>query len=152
MDRSNKLLELIRVGLAQRTARTSALTLGDRSKYIGMSDIGAYLTCPRKAILNRLYPEQKDADLSKLLTLNRGHWFEDGIASILKELNIPHLRQLEIGIEYEDGVEIKAHLDFVLVSTKPKPTSAFLKSRAVVSCLKSFILPTRCKSMDRLGF
>ena len=63
-DRGSKLLELIRHGLAQRTAHTSALTLGDRSKYIGMSDIGAYLTCPRKAILNRLYPEQKEADLN----------------------------------------------------------------------------------------
>ena len=97
-DRDSKLLELIRYGLAQRTARTSALTLGDRSSYIGMSDIGAYLTCPRKAILNRLHPDQKDISLSKLLTLNRGHWFEDGIASILNELSIPHIHQLEIGI------------------------------------------------------
>ena len=129
-DRGSKLLELIRHGLAQRTARTSALTLGDRSKYIGMSDIGAYLTCPRKAILNRLYSEQKDADLAKLLTLNRGHWFEDGIASILKELNITHIRQLEIGIEHEEGFEVKAHLDFVLVSTHPKPTVRILEVKS----------------------
>ena len=129
-DRGSKLLELIRHGLAQRTARTSAQTLGDRSKYIGMSDIGAYLTCPRKAILNRLHPEQKDADLSKLLTLNRGHWFEDGIASILKELKIPHIRQLEIGIEHEDGFQVKAHLDFVLVSPHPKPTVRILEVKS----------------------
>ena len=129
-DRGSKLLELIRHGLAQRTARTSARTLGDRSSYIGMSDIGAYLTCPRKAILNRLYSEQKEADLSKLLTLNRGHWFEDGIASILKELNIPHIRQLEISIEHEEGFEVKAHLDFVLVSTHPKPTVRILEIKS----------------------
>ena len=128
--RGNKLLELIRHGLAQCTARTSALTLGDRSKYIGMSDIGAYLTCPRKAILNRLHPEQKDTSLPKLLTLNRGHWFEDGIATVLKELKIPHIRQLEIGIEHEDGVEIKAHLDFVLVSTNPRPTVRILEIKS----------------------
>ena len=128
--RGEKLLELICAGLAQSTARTSALTLGDRSQYIGMSDIGSYLTCPRKTILNRLYPEQQDSSLSKLLTLNRGHWFEDGIASILKELNIPHIRQLEIGIDHGDGVEIKAHLDFVLVSTHPKPTVRILEVKS----------------------
>ena len=129
-ERGNNLLELIRKGLAQRTARTSALTLGDRSQYIGMSDVGSYLTCPRKTILNRLYPEQQDSSLSKLLTLNRGHWFEDGIASILKELNIPHIRQLEIGIEHEEGVEIKAHLDFVLASINPKPTVRILEIKS----------------------
>ena len=129
-DRGDKLLELIRKGLAQRTARTSAQTLGDRSKYIGMSDIGAYLTCPRKAILCRLHPELTDADLSKLLTLNRGHWFEDGIASILKELKIPHIRQLEIGIEHEDGFQVKAHLDFVLVSPHPNPTVRILEIKS----------------------
>ena len=130
MDRGNKLLEILRQGLAQKNARTSAQTLGDRSQYIGMSDIGSYLTCPRKAILNRLHPEQKDTSLPKLLTLNRGHWFEDGIAAVLEELNIPHIRQLEIGIEHGDGVEIKAHLDFVLVSTNPKPTVRILEIKS----------------------
>ena len=118
-NRGEKLLKLIRAGLAQHSARMTDQSLGNRSKYIGMSDIGAYLTCPRMAILNRLHPSKREESLSKLLTLNRGHWFEDGIASLLKELNLPHIRQLEIGIEHEDGVEIKAHLDFVLVSTSP---------------------------------
>lgn len=129
-NRGEKLLELIRHGLAQKNARTSEQVLGDRSKYVGMSDVGSYLTCQRMAVLNRLHPEKKDKSLSKLLTLNRGHWFEDGIASILKELNIPHIRQLEIGIEHEDGVEIKAHLDFVLVSTSPKPTVRILEIKS----------------------
>jgi len=132
MDRSNKLLELIRVGLAQRTARTSALTLGDRSKYVGMSDIGAYLVCPRMAVMNRLYPDKTKANFSKLLTLNRGHWYENGIASIFQELGIPHVRQLEISIDH-NFAEIKAHLDFVLVSTSPKPTIRILE---IKSCQK----------------
>ena len=129
-NRGEKLLELIRTGLAQYSARTAVEGLGDRSKYIGMSDIGAYLTCPRMTILNRLHPEQKDKSLSKLLTLTRGHWFEDGIASILKELNLPHIRQLEIGIEHKDGFEVKAHLDFVLISTHPKPTVRILEVKS----------------------
>lgn len=70
-NRGEKLLELIRHGLAQHSARTTKQSLGDRSKYIGLSDIGAYLTCPRMAVLNRLYPEQNDKSLAKLLTLNR---------------------------------------------------------------------------------
>lgn len=129
-NRGEKLLEIIRSGLAQHSARTAEQTLGDRSQYVGMSDIGSYLTCQRMAVLNRLHPEKKDKTLTKLLTLNRGHWFEDGIASILKELSFPHIRQLEIGIEHEDGVEIKAHLDFVLVSTSPKPTVRILEIKS----------------------
>ena len=132
MTRGNKLLELIRAGLAQHSARTTIQSLGDRSTYIGMSDIGSYLTCQRMAILNRLHPEKKDKSLSKLLTLNRGHWFEDGIASIFLELGIPHVRQLEISIDH-NFAEIKAHLDFVLVSTSPKPTIRILE---IKSCQK----------------
>jgi len=126
------LLELFRQGLAQSTARTSAQTLGDRSQYIGMSDIGAYLTCPRMAVMNKLYGSQKNTSLSKLLTLNRGHWFEDGIASVIRELNIPYVQQLEISISNDD-TPIKAHLDFVLVSTNPKPTVRILE---IKSCQK----------------
>ena len=128
-NRGEKLLEFIRSGLAQKNARTTAQTLGDRSKYIGMSDVGAYLTCQRMAVLNRLHPKKKDKSLSKLLTLNRGHWFENGIASILNELNFPFVRQLEIGIDH-DFAEIKAHLDFVLVSTSPKPTVRILEIKS----------------------
>jgi hypothetical protein len=128
-NRGEKLLEIIRSGLAQHSARTTEQTLGDRSQYVGMSDIGSYLTCQRMAVLNRLYPDQKGNSLSKLLTLNRGHWFEDGIASILEELNIPHVRQLEVGIDH-DFAEIKAHLDFVLVSTNPKPTVRILEIKS----------------------
>ena len=129
-NRGEKLLEFIRHGLAQKSARTSEQVLGDRSKYVGMSDVGSYLTCQRMAVLNRLHPKTKDKSLSKLLTLNRGHWFEDGIASILKELNIPHIRQLEISIEHEEGFEVKAHLDFVLVSNHPKPTVRILEVKS----------------------
>ena len=73
MNRGSKLLELIRAGLAQHSARMTVQSLGNRSKYIGMSDIGAYLTCPRMAILNRLHPSKREESLSRLLTLNRGH-------------------------------------------------------------------------------
>lgn len=129
MNRGSKLLELIRAGLAQHSARMTVQSLGNRSEYIGMSDIGAYLTCPRIAILNRLHPSKREESLSRLLTLNRGHWFEDGIASILKELNIPHIRQLEIGIDHS-FVEFKAHLDFVLISMNPKPTVRILEIKS----------------------
>ena len=58
-NRGEKLLELIRLGLAQKSARTSEQVLGDRSKYVGMSDVGSYLTCQRMAVLNRLHSNKK---------------------------------------------------------------------------------------------
>ena len=131
-NREQKLLELIRQGLALSTARASAQTLGDRSQYIGMSDIGAYLNCQRAAVLKKLDASNYEADLSSLITRTRGHWFEDGIASALRELNIPHVQQLEISIWYDD-TPVKAHLDFVLVSTHPKPTVRILE---IKSCQK----------------
>lgn len=128
-NRGDNLLELIRRGLKLKLAHSSTLTLGDRSQYIGMSDIGAYLTCPRMAVMNKLYGSFPNSSLSKLLTLNRGHWFEEGIAAVLRELGIPHVQQLEIFIRNGD-TPIKAHLDFLLITTHPKPTVRILEIKS----------------------
>ena len=84
------------------------------------------------AVLRRLSLIKDKGDFSRVLTLQRGHWFEEGIADALSALNLPHVRQLEIAVEHE-GCSIRAHLDFLLVSTHPWPTVRILE---VKSCAK----------------
>ena len=86
--------------------------LGDRSSYIGMSDIGRYAECPRAAVANKLRPQP--TALGRLLSLQRGHWFEDGVGQCLKALSLHILPQLEISFTWQ-GTPIRAHLDFTLV-------------------------------------
>ena len=131
IQRKDHLLECIRSGLKLHTAYTSSSILGDRSKYVGMSDIGSYMTCPRMAVLHKFQPKNSD-NLQKLLTLQRGHWFENGIADALAALNLPFVRQLEIAVD-NDGCPVRAHLDFVLVSVRPRPTVRVLE---VKSCTR----------------
>ena len=47
-------------------------------------------------------------------------------------LNLPFVRQLEIAVD-NDGCPVRAHLDFVLVSVRPRPTVRVLE---VKSCTR----------------
>jgi len=84
------------------------------------------------AVMNKLHPQNSAYDLKHLLTMQRGHWFEDGIADVLKTLELPLVRQLEIAVTH-NGTPIKAHLDFVLASNHPRPTLRILE---IKSCQK----------------
>lgn len=128
-NRSQKLLEIITQGLSLCTNRSTQTQLGNRDEYVGMSDTGSYMTCPRMAVLNKLYSQNNVHDLKKLLTMQRGHWFEDGIADALKTMELPLVRQLEIAVTH-NGTPIKAHLDFVLATTTPKPTVRILEIKS----------------------
>lgn len=130
--RSQKLLEIITHGLDLYANRNTLTQLGNREEYIGMSDLGSYMTCPRMAVLNKLHPQNTTYALKHLLTLQRGHWFEDGIADVLNTLELPMVRQLEIAVTH-NGTPTKAHLDFVLATTTPKPTVRILE---IKSCQK----------------
>ena len=130
--RGQKLLEIITHGLDLYANRNTLTQLGNREEYLGMSDLGSYMTCPRMAIMNKLHPQNSTYDLTHLLTMQRGHWFEDGIADTLKTLELPLVRQLEIAVTH-NGTPIKAHLDFVLASNHPRPTVRILE---VKSCHK----------------
>ena len=131
-ERGVRLLEIIRQGLFLQTKQLSTQALGDRSQYIGMSDIAAYLNCQRAAALTKVSAPDHSPDLSSLLTRARGHWFENGIADVLCGLGLSHVRQLEVSV-WHNNTPIKAHLDFVLVSTHPKPTVRILE---IKSCQK----------------
>lgn len=52
--RSLRLLALVAKGMSLHADKTSTAQLGDRAAYIGMSDVGQYLDCPRSAVLRRL--------------------------------------------------------------------------------------------------
>ena len=116
MDRTEGLRALIRQGLQAVSQQSTAAHLGDRSTYVGMSDIGQHWECPRAALARKVLPTTNS--LERLLTLQRGHWFESGVGQALASLGLHVLPQLEINWQYQ-GVPIKAHLDFVLVWGAP---------------------------------
>ncbi|OXS29873.1 MAG: hypothetical protein BCS36_03160 [Desulfovibrio sp. MES5] len=115
-DRTEGLRSLIRQGLQAVSQQSTAAHLGDRSTYVGMSDIGQHWECPRAALARKVMPTPNS--LERLLTLQRGHWFESGVGQALASLGLHVLPQLEISWQHQ-GVPIKAHLDFVLVWGAP---------------------------------
>ena len=126
------LLKILRCGLERSAEQRTAIQLGDRSQYVGMSDIAKMLNCPRAALAGKLYtPEYRSPDeaLKHQLLLQRGHWFETGVHQALMGYGLSPLPQLEIEIRYGD-VPIKAHLDFTLIATQPQPTVRILEVKS----------------------
>jgi len=115
-DRTEGLRALIRQGLQAVSQQSTTAHLGDRSTYVGMSDIGQHWECPRAALARKVLPTTNS--LERLLTLQRGHWFESGVGQALASLGLHVLPQLEINWQHQ-GVPIKAHLDFVVVWGAP---------------------------------
>ena len=128
------LLKILRCGLERSAEQRTAIQLGDRSQYVGMSDIAKMLDCPRAALAGKLYtPEYRSPDeaLKHQLLLQRGHWFETGVHQALTGCGLSPLSQLEIEIRYGE-VPIKAHLDFTLVADQPQPTVRILEVKSTV--------------------
>lgn len=118
MDRSQGLMALLARGLVESSAQRTASSLGDRSRYIGMSGIGRALECPRAALGRKLFGNGDDLThqqdlpslLARQLRLQRGHWFEAGITQVFRQQRLPVIEQLEITTSHH-GVPIRAHLD-----------------------------------------
>lgn len=127
-NRNEALLEVIRQGLAVSGAKSTRDILGNRNEYLGVSDLAKFTECPRAALLAKITPT--DTSLAKLLTLQRGHWFEHGLGECFQGLGLKFLPQLEIGIEHK-GVPIKAHLDFTLVWDKPYPAVRIVEVKSL---------------------
>lgn len=78
-----------------------------------MSDIGRALECPRAAVGRKLFTNGNDLvhqhDLPSLLVrqlrLQRGHWFEAGIASVFRQQRLPVIEQLEIKTSLSNSIE-----------------------------------------------
>lgn len=129
-SREEALLEIVRRGLFLASAHTSSAILGDRSSYLGMSDLARYPDCPRAAVAGKLGGH--DTTLEHLLTLQRGHWFEDGIAGCLGREGLRFMRQMEIAHTHA-GVLLRAHLDLGLVWDKPRPAVRVLEIKSMES-------------------
>lgn len=137
------LLEILRCGLERSAEQRTAIQLGDRSQYVGMSDIGKMLDCPRAALAGKLFvPEYRDTAgaLKRQLLLQRGHWFETGVHQALTGCGLSPLSQLEIEIRHEN-IPIKAHLDFTLVTDQPHPSVRILEVKSITKI--SATLPER---------
>ena len=128
------LLEILCCGLERDAEQRTANRLGDRSRYVGLSDIAKMLGCPRAALAAKLcLPEYKNAGeaLKHQLLLQRGHWFETGVHQALTGCGLSPLSQLEIEIRHEN-IPIKAHLDFTLVADQLQPTVRILEVKSTV--------------------
>jgi len=128
--REQTLLGIIWQGLELSGQRQSNAILGDRTAYIGMSDMARYLECPRAALAGKVLPQNNS--LERLLTLQRGHWFEYGIDLCLEESGLHPLHQLEISTQ-DHGIPVRAHLDFTLISLKPYPAVRILEVKSMES-------------------
>jgi len=131
-------MALLAKGLVESSAKRTASSLGDRSRYIGMSDIGRALECPRAAVGNKLFgnsaslegsPHDLASILGTQLRLQRGHWFEAGVAQVFRTQRLPVIEQLEIQATHNQ-VPLKAHLDFTFVSTADQPTVRILELKS----------------------
>ena len=137
------LIRLLTQGLLVHSEQETIAQLGDRSQYIGMSDIGKGMECMRAAVASKLgmakLPSSEglpalDHDevahtLGRQIILQRGHWQEDGIQKALETTGVKLVPQLEISVEH-DGVPIKAHLDFTLVWGGLKPAVRVLELKS----------------------
>jgi CRISPR-associated exonuclease Cas4 len=97
-------------------------SLGDRSKYIGASDVGG---CPYKTIKSKL--EKPEYDIEKHIVFQRGHLAEDLVGKMLNGL--PYERQVALEGDI-DGFPLIAHLDFLI---KAKNRSVIVEVKTVSS-------------------
>jgi CRISPR-associated exonuclease Cas4 len=94
----------------QLHSRISSSHLGDRSQYIGASDIAS---CPRKVVLSRLRPVPHDT--KTLMRFARGHLAEDLLAQVFDAGGATFIRQPEI---IHHTLSIRCHIDFLFFSTR----------------------------------
>ena len=118
-----ELCSLLKQGLQASSHARTTLSLGDRSKYVGLSDIGKAADCLRTAVAGKVYlpqtlttatPCSHDTFL-RTLRMQRGHWFENGITEAFHATGIPVLHQMGIHARHHQ-TPIIAHLDLVLVT------------------------------------
>lgn len=122
------LLRFLATGILKYANETTMQELGDRSQYIGLSDIGKGMECLRSAVAEKagviqpiqykdvsaLSSDQLRSVVEKQIVLQRGHWQEYGIQNAITTTGVKVIPQLEISIDYQ-GIPIKAHLDFTIV-------------------------------------
>ena len=153
-------------GLLKHSSTATAAQLGDRSKYVGLSDIGKGAECMRSAVAAKVYGSMHpDADdvgtwyqkqkygkvteaMKKQLVLQRGHWFEAGIEKAFKANGTKFFTQLEIDAGF-DGVPVLTHLDFVPVG---KGAVRILELKSTENLPDNLYTAYECQIYGQLGF
>jgi hypothetical protein len=153
-------------GLLKHGEFRTATELGDRSKYVGLSDIGKGAECLRAAVVGKVYDSQhpsvdkvmdwyRDGEFAKVmealrkqLILQRGHWFEAGIEQAFEANKAKFFTQLEIDAGF-DGVPVLAHLDFVLVA---KDAVRILELKSTENLPDNLYASYECQLYGQLGF
>ena len=137
------LLRFFTAGLLVHSKQETIDQLGDRSQYIGLSDIGKGFECMRSAVadkaglvakpsvemLSRVGDDQVLTILKQQLILQRGHWQEYGIEKAINATGTHLIPQLEISIVH-NGVPVKAHLDFTIVRDAPHSAVRILELKS----------------------
>ena len=101
----------IEESLPKIIAEETKKSLGDRSKYIGASDIGS---CLRKAYLSK--KNIVEHDIAQYIVFQRGHIAEQIVEKMLHDTN--YTTQVEAKGKASNGFDIKAHIDFTIDSKK----------------------------------
>lgn len=123
-----EILSMLTHGLAVCSQKHTAATLGDRSWYVGMSDIGKAADCLRAAVAGKVYPPEDSASDNRVgrnallrdLRMQRGHWFEKGVAEAFRLSGRPVLHQMSIHTRH-NHIPVIAHLDFVFIGNDETP-------------------------------
>ncbi|BDQ34740.1 hypothetical protein JCM14722_22820 [Pseudodesulfovibrio portus] len=158
------LIRLLTQGLLALGEQKTANELGDRSRYIGMSDIGKSMECMRAAVASKLglsavpaatavgglAPDDLVRVLGQQLILQRGHWQEHGIEKALDATGVKLVPQLEISVEH-NGVPIKAHLDFTLVWGGQRPAVRILELKSNGRILESLYASYEAQLYGQVG-
>lgn len=87
--------------------RDKSAELGDRSQYIGSSDVGS---CARKVYLQRQDPTEPD--FTTLLKFSRGHVAETLIDNMFTAAGVAHLYDTQVEVTHPE-LPLKAHIDFL---------------------------------------
>jgi len=120
---SDNLNNTLRAALQKLALQQTTETLGDRTTYIGASDIAA---CPRKTIMSRIMPGEPD--LATLLRFRRGHMAEDIVAAAFNAAGFTNFER-QVEVVHKGEVPLKAHIDFVFTSEATR-TKAILEVKA----------------------
>lgn len=124
--------KIIETCLPQIAAEKGKADLGDRSSYIGASDIGQ---CPRKTIMSKLFPQ--GVTLEQQIVFERGHLAENIIHESLIRYAQDYIENVvtsQCEVAYPGDENIKAHIDFVLWNTDKKTKTVIeVKTATMVS-------------------
>lgn len=130
--RAMGLLAHLARGLVRHGELKTKADLGDRSAYVGLSDVGRAITCLRAAVAGKLktpMPDRPILDaLRRQLVLQRGHWLEAGLESAFRANGANLVSQLEIIAP--GPLPLRAHVDFTFVGAADRPVIRILELKS----------------------